>query len=146
MRKLISYSCSTCGGALIVNRSEEVLNCPFCGNAFDLTLMHRKELLEDAAVNMQQREFNAAKAKFNSLLESDPHDFEALRGLALCAGKLQSVFSLKSPDKIKKPELDEMRTALEFAKANASADDASYFADLLSLARHRVPWYNTYRQ
>ncbi|MBR3461166.1 MAG: hypothetical protein IKH20_00655 [Clostridiales bacterium] len=134
MRKLISYSCSTCGGALIVNRSEEVLNCPFCGNAFDLTLMHRKELLEDAAVNMQQREFNAAKAKFNSLLESDPHDFEALRGLALCAGKLQSVFSLKSPDKIKKPELDEMRTALEFAKANASADDASYFADLLSLA------------
>lgn len=134
MRKLISYSCSTCGGALIVNRSEEVLNCPFCGNAFDLTLMHRNELLSDAAVNMQQREFNAAKDKFNSILESDPHDFEALRGLALCEGKHQSLSSLKSPDKIINSDLDGMRKAIENAKANAEGDDEAYFADFLRLS------------
>ena len=134
MRKLISYSCSTCGGALIVNRSEEVLNCPFCGNAFDLTLMHRNELLSDAAVNMQQREFNAAKDKFNSILESDPHDFEALRGRALCEGKHQSLSSLKSPDKIINSDLDGMRKAIENAKANAEGDDEAYFADFLRLS------------
>ena len=134
MRKLISYSCSTCGGALIVNRSEEVLNCPFCGNAFDLTLMHRTELLNDAAVNMQQREFNAAKEKFYSILESDPHDFEALRGLVLCSGKHQSIFSLKSPEILKNSGLDEMRAAIESAKANASGEDVQYFEDLLKLA------------
>lgn len=32
MRELVRYTCATCGGALIVNRSEEVFKCPKAPN------------------------------------------------------------------------------------------------------------------
>ena len=138
MRELVSYSCSSCGGALTVDKSQEVYECPFCGNAFDFVQMHHDELLKDAATNMRQMEFVSAKEKYNSILVKDPQDFEALRGLALCEGNLMSVDSLRKPDKLIGTDLDPVAASLKTAKEQAKETDKPYFnkfAQVIELAQ-----------
>ena len=48
MRELVSYSCTACGGALTVDKNQEVYECPFCDNAYDFVQMHHDELLNSA--------------------------------------------------------------------------------------------------
>ena len=98
MRDLVSYTCSSCGGALTVDKSQEVYECPFCGNAYDFVQMHHDELLKDAETNMRQMEFTSAKEKYSAILESDPQDYYALRGLVLCSGPGISTESFKKPE------------------------------------------------
>ena len=138
MRELVSYSCTACGGALTVDKSQEVYECPFCGNAYDFVQMHHDELLNDAAVNMRQMEFVSAKEKFNSILEKDPHDFEALRGLVLCEGSLMSVDSLRKPERLIGKELNPVAASLNFAKERAKEADKPYFkkfSEVIELAQ-----------
>ena len=66
MRELVRYLCSSCGGALIVDRNQDVFDCPFCGNAYKSDDMHRDERLADAEKNLKQREFHSAKNEENS--------------------------------------------------------------------------------
>jgi len=141
VRELVSYTCTSCGGALIVDRNEKVLACPFCGNAFDVVLMHRKELLGDAATNMQHMEFNSAKEKFESILTGDPNDFEALRGLVLCDGKLRSVNTLQTPEKMKVCSFDNMQNSLEKIVNRAKEEDIPYFkklSEMVTLAEEHL--------
>ena len=133
MRQLVSYTCSACGGALTVDRKQEVFECPFCGNAFDYARLHREDILNEAAVNMRNMEFKAAKDKFNSVLESDPRNFKALRGLALCDGNLLSEDSINRLDKMTGCSFDSMKKTLNEVKDRASESDALYFAKLIEL-------------
>ena len=134
MRELVSYTCSTCAGALIVDRKQKVFECPFCGNAFDVVSLHRKELLADAAVNMQQMEFNAAKEKFESVLESEPHDVEALRGLLLCGAGVPSINSLSTPYKVKVDSLESIKQSLPGTAERAGEEGSAYFYKMTELA------------
>lgn len=127
MRELVRYTCATCGGALIVNRSEEVFKCPFCGNGFDAAKMHKREILNDAETNMKQMEFNAAKDKFDSILKSEPQDFDALKGIVLCAGKLRSLESFQSMDRIRSCEWTGMVNELTDVKKRAKKEDVPFF-------------------
>ena len=134
MRELISYSCSTCGGALTVERNHKVYDCPFCGNAYDYVQMHHDELINDVKTNMSQMEFSAAKEKFNTILESYPQDFEALRGIVLCDGNLKSVESLRKLGSIKSGFQDKMQSSIKDVIKRAGEAEKPYFDKLLQLA------------
>ena len=133
MRDLVSYTCSSCGGALTVDKSQEVYECPFCGNAYDFVQMHHDELLKDAETNMRQMEFTSAKEKYSAILESDPQDFYALRGLVLCSGPLISIESLKKPEKLTDCSFDQMKDCLNKVKEQAKEADQPYFEKLYEL-------------
>ncbi len=133
MRQLVSYTCSACGGALYVDRKQEVFECPFCGNAFDFARLHREDILNEAAVNMRNMEYTAAREKFNSVLESDPQNFKALLGLALCDGNLLSEDSINRLDKMSGCSFEPMKKTLIEVKDRASEDDALYFAKLIEM-------------
>lgn len=134
MRELVSYTCSACGGALTVDRNQEVYECPFCGNGYDFVQMHHDELLKNAAVNMRQMEFTAAKEKYDSILESEPQDFEALRGLALCSGGIISTDSMRKPEKMAICSFDLMKRTLQDVQKRAKETDLPYFERMYELA------------
>lgn len=133
MRDLVSYTCSACGGALTVDKSQEVYECPFCGNAYDFVQMHHDELLKDAETNMRHMEFTSAKEKYSSILENDPQDFYALRGLVLCSGPVISIESLKKPEKLTDCSFDQMKDCLNKVKEQAKEADQPYFEKLFEL-------------
>lgn len=138
MRELVRYLCSSCGGALIVDRNQGVYDCPFCGNAFDAAALHRDEVLADAENNMKQREFHSAKEKFDSLLANDTKDFDAQRGLVLCAGKLPSVNTLRKPDKVNDGDTQSFQKALADVLKSAREEDIPYFekmSEILGIAK-----------
>ena len=134
MRELISYSCSTCGGALTVDRNHKVYDCPFCGNAYDYVQMHHDELINDVKINMSQMEFSAAKEKFYTILESRPQDFEALRGIVLCDANLKSVESLRKLGSIKRGFCDKMQSSIKDVIKRAGEAEKPYFDKILQLA------------
>ena len=142
MRDLVSYTCSSCGGALTVDKSQEVYECPFCGNAYDFVQMHHDELLADAETNMRQMEFTSAKEKYSAILESDPQDFYALRGLVLCSGPVISTESFKKPEKLTDCSFDQMKDCLNKVKEQAKEADQPYFEKLYELVdlaqKHKV--------
>ena len=133
MRDLVSYTCSSCGGALTVDKSQEVYECPFCGNAYDFVQMHHDELLKDAETNMRQMEFTSAKEKYSSILENEPQDFYALRGLVLCSGPVISTESFKKPEKLTDCSFDQMKDCLNKVKEQAKEADQPYFEKLYEL-------------
>ena len=133
MAHLTTYSCRNCGGVLIKDQMQEVLECPFCGNAYDLVRMHSDEYLSRAQVNMQQMEFHAAKEKYETVLSKDPQNFDALQGLVLCSGKVQSEKELRTPGKMKDRAFDEMMAAADDAKKRAAPEHAEYFSVLHQL-------------
>ena len=133
MAHLTTYSCRNCGGVLIKDQLQEVLECPFCGNAYDLVRMHSDEYSSRAQVNMQQMEFHAAKEKYETVLSKDPQNFEALLGLVLCSGKVQSENELRTPEKMKDRALDEMMAEAKDAQEKAAPEHAEYFSVLHQL-------------
>ena len=133
MRDLVSYTCSSCGGALTVDKSQEVYECPFCGNEYDFVQMHHDELLKDAETNMRQMEFTSAKEKYSAILENDPQDFYALRGLVLCSGPVISTESFKKPEKLTDCSFDQMKDCLNKVKEQAKEADQPYFEKLFEL-------------
>ena len=102
MRELVRYTCSKCGAALNVMKTQQVFDCPFCGNSYDFAGLHRTELLLDAQNSLRCMEFTAANEKYDTLLASYPHDFDALMGLALCKLQVISFDSLKDPRTLQK--------------------------------------------
>ena len=74
MTRLTSYTCAKCGGVLNVDIGQAVFECPFCGNGFDLSDFHRGEVLNEAALNLKNREFQSAQKKYGDLLAADEND------------------------------------------------------------------------
>jgi hypothetical protein len=95
--------------------------------------MHHDELLADAETNMRQMEFTSAKEKYSAILESDPQDFYALRGLVLCSGPVISTESFKKPEKLTDCSFDQMKDCLNKVKEQAKEADQPYFEKLYEL-------------
>ena len=100
MAKLTSYTCGKCGGVLNVDSDQDVLDCPFCGTQIDLVVFHRKDVLSQAELCLKRMEFKSAHERYKELYDKDPDDFEALRGLMLCAGKIPAKDDLIRPKKL----------------------------------------------
>lgn len=136
MALLKSYTCRSCGGVLNFDEDQEIFECPFCGEEFNYTDFHRDELLSQATRCLRDLRFDAARDKYNTLLSNNPQDFEALRGIVLVQGKIDSQDDLKSPEDIRDCDLASAIKASEDAgqKVNGSSE-ALYFERLTALLK-----------
>ena len=133
MANLKRYSCSKCGGALIVDKEQEVFDCPFCGTKFDFDDFHGEDILGDGVKALRQMEFSSAKEKFEHILKDDPSNFTALRGLVFCAGHVNSQFHIRSIEKLRHRNIGKMREAISYASEKALDEDKEYFSTLSSM-------------
>ena len=133
MAQLKSYTCSKCGGALIVDKDQEVFDCPFCGTKFGFDDFHGQDVLGDGVKALRQMEFSSAKEKFERILKDDPSNFKALRGLVFCAGHINSPQYIQRIDKLRKCDINKMREAIPDAAEKAPENNKAYFSTLSSM-------------
>ena len=126
MAKLRSYSCAKCAGVLNFDEEQELFDCPFCGNKFNLIELHRDDLIGQAESALRRLRFDTAKQKYEAMLVKNPRDFEALLGLVLADGNIVSTEVFKDINKLKDCQLGFAKVALRKAKA-ASEENTAYF-------------------
>ena len=133
MAKLTSYTCAKCGGVLNIDSEQELFDCPFCGTAFDMVDFHRKDILSEAELSLKRMEFLSANERYTEMFNKNPYDFEALRGLALCAGKIPSKDDLTSPKRLIKHDMEKTES---FIKKNSDYCSVyPYFEKVLEIIR-----------
>ncbi len=133
MSELKSYTCSKCAAVLSIDKLEGLMACPFCGNEFDLVDFHREDLLLQAEECLSRGAYKPAKEKFNMVLENDPTDIVAYRGLILCAGKVQSTKKMRDHYDQVSSDLDAIYKIVATAKEHVTQEDAEYLDNLVCL-------------
>ena len=131
MANLTSYTCENCGGVLNVDIDQVVFDCPFCGAKFDVIDFHRQEMLSQAETCLKMMEFISASEKYKEMYDKDPHDFEALRGMILSAGKIPLKEDLTEPGKLIRHNINGAVNALY--KLEGDCAEFSYFEKLLTV-------------
>lgn len=106
MTVLKSYTCSKCGGVLNIDSDQEFFDCPFCGNRYDEFDFHEDELFAQAEESLRQKAFPNAREKYKTILEKNPGNFEALRGIVFCETGISSLDDIKTPEDFGKCDLD----------------------------------------
>lgn len=133
MATLKSYTCSKCAGILVFDPDQEILDCPFCGNRYDIVDFHSDEVLDQAIACLKQGSFSAAKEKFGQILDNEPQNFDALLGTVLCVLNLDSVERLENSDNLSGKDLIGAKKAILSAKRLSAGAKADYFAKMLLL-------------
>ena len=133
MSELKSYTCAKCGAVLSVDKLEGQMACPFCGNEFDYVDFHREDLILQAEECLSRGAYEPAREKFSKVLENDPTDIAAYRGLILCAGKVQSTGDLKDRYNQVSSDLNAIYKIAASAKEHVTQDDADYLDNLVCL-------------
>ena len=127
MTKIKKHQCPSCGGDLTVDNDKQIYYCTSCGSTYDFDYFREEKLNEMGKTHLSRKEFAAAVDAYRLLLENNPHDFVALRGLMLAAAYLKDVEGLVS-----------MGTAKHFAYdskivreviGRASEEDKEYFTE-----------------
>lgn len=133
MKELKEYVCKKCGGALIVERSQMIGKCPFCGSEF----VHDgpNELLHEAFVSLRRREYVDAKAKLDMCLSKDPGNVRALLGQIFCEGEVSSVEQLSSIDKLSRCNLTGLKDKLDETIECVPDEQKEYFTVLQELVK-----------
>ena len=132
MAILKSYTCSKCGGILNFDSDQEFFDCPFCGNKFDIVDFHVDEIMSQAEESLKQEAFSSAKEKFFSILDKDPANFEALKGLILCELKLPALGNLSTPRVFDSVDVDSLKKLISMAKKQ-DPEDEEFFNKILIL-------------
>lgn len=128
MTKLSGYACTKCGGILNIDSDQELLDCPFCGTRLDLVEYHRRAILSQAELCLKRMEYRSAYERYKELYDKDHRDFEALRGLILCAGKFPVKDDLTDPVRLIRHDIKRASTVLGQLREDCA--DHPYFAKL----------------
>ena len=84
------HQCPSCGGYLIIDNDKQLYRCVSCGSTYDFDYFREEKLLELGDTALSRGEFDAAVDVFKLILQNDPHDFQANRGMMLAAARLSS--------------------------------------------------------
>ena len=132
MAVLKSYTCSKCAGVLNFDSDQEFFDCPFCGNHFDVVDFHEDEIMAQAQASLKQGAFSSAKEKFFAVLDKEPSNFEALKGLVLCELKATVIGNLSNPKIFDTVDVDSLKKLIKMAKKQ-SPENAEFFTKILGL-------------
>ena len=110
---------------------QEIFECPFCGNVFAVTDFHREDYLSQAETHLSRLKFNLAREKYEALLNRNPKDFEALRGMVLVEGRISSLNVIRDIRKLGDCNCISAIKAAE--EAEKVSDDREYFAKLITM-------------
>ncbi len=133
MATLKSYTCSNCAGILMFDSDQEFFDCPFCGTKFIAVDFHDDEIKAQAEESLKKEAFSSAKEKYNLILENDPSNFEALKGLILCEIKAASLESLNTPGIFDSVDIVSLKNLITRLKKQASVKDSAFFDQLMKL-------------
>jgi uncharacterized Zn finger protein (UPF0148 family) len=133
MSLLKSYTCSRCAGVLVFDYDQEFFDCPFCGTKFNAVDFHDDEIMTQAEESLKKEAFSSAKEKYDLILENEPSDFEALKGLILCEIKAASLESLNTPGIFDTVDIVSLKNLITRLKKQASIKDSAFFDQLLNL-------------
>lgn len=112
---------------------QEFFDCPFCGTKFNAVDFHEDEIKVQAEESLKKEAFSSAKEKYNLILESDPSDFDALKGLFLCEIKTPALESLESSSIFDTVDIVSLKNYIVRLKKQLSINDAAFFNQLLQL-------------
>ena len=121
------HTCPTCGGNLRIDTVRQMYECPFCGLTFDYDYFREDNVLELAEKSMRVGEFGSARRAYEFMLEKEPHNFAALRGLTLIAMNQKHVAALSNMETYRKFNFDGSYKALDKALESADPNDHEYF-------------------
>ena len=85
------HQCPSCGGCLSVDNDKQMYRCASCGSTYDFDYFREEKLLELGDTYLARGEFKAAVDVFKLILQNDPHDFQANRGMMLAAARMHSI-------------------------------------------------------
>ena len=142
MARLVNYSCKSCGAALSVESGHRLFECPFCGADFDYYSFYRKDMLEQADVYLHRLDFKEARIRFDEILEHEPQEFLALRGIVLCEGRITSPKNLTRPEKLEGCNFRNAYVAIRDVSKRARSEDVPYFQKLEELLRLAEKYLN----
>ena len=98
MSAIQSHKCPSCAGNLNINVEKQMYYCPFCGSTYDYEYFREEEMHELCNTYLSNGEFKAAIDGFRFILQKDPHDFQALRGLMMCSARISDIKQLIRSD------------------------------------------------
>lgn len=122
------HQCPSCGGNLIVNSEMQMYSCSFCGSTYDYEYFREEEMYDLAGRYLSRGEYQAAADAYRFILDKDPHDFTARRGLMLSAGRIKNMDELLTEET--KSNFSYDKEIVEEATEGASEDHKKYFEDL----------------
>ena len=129
MSKIRNRQCPSCGGNLSVDNDRQMYRCTSCGSTYDYEYFIEEKMHEMGETYLSRGEFMAAVDAFRLILEKDPHDFKALRGLMLAAARLKDIDELVSED-ISNENFSYDSKLVSEATEGALEEDKEYFTEL----------------
>ena len=96
---LVSYVCPSCGGRLETDDSRKLMVCRSCGNVYDYDYFFAENLLKAADKALAHKNYSAAKDMYMFMLDKEPSNVKALKGLALANSGVNRLYDIT--DKIK---------------------------------------------
>ena len=125
------HQCPSCGGYLNVDNDKQMYRCASCGSTYDFDYFREEKLLELGDTALSRREFDAAVDVFKLILQNDPHDFQANRGMMLAAARMNSIDEIISNEKPEEFSYDSHMVSE--AVESSSEEDKGYFTGLEKL-------------
>lgn len=119
--------CNKCGGLLFLDRERRLYECRSCGVAYSSALMADTDTIKTAMNHLSKKDFKEADKLFVLALMLDPHDYMALRGRVLCAGRWKDIKDIRLDDTRNPARTGPAAERLEEVIAKAADEDKEYF-------------------
>ena len=131
MSNIRKHQCPSCGGYLSVDNDKQMYFCASCGSTYDYEYFREDQMHRLGDTYLARGEFKAAIDAFRLILDKEPHDFLAIRGLMLAAARLHNIEEIKNVDKPERFSYDSI--VVREAVASASEEDKEYFAEFAGI-------------
>lgn len=122
------HQCPSCGGYLSVDNDKQMYRCASCGSAYDFDYFREEKLHDLGETYLARGEFKAAVDVFKLILQNNPHDFQANRGMMLAAARMNSIDEIISNENPEEFSYDSQMVSE--AVESASEEDKGYFTEL----------------
>ena len=122
------HQCPSCGGYLSVDNDKQMYRCASCGSAYDFDYFREEKLHDLGETYLARGEFKAAVDVFKLILQNDPHDFPANRGMMLAAARMHGIDEIISNEKLEEFSYDSKMVSE--AVESAWEEDKGYFTEL----------------
>lgn len=91
---MFQYTCPSCAGHLEIDDKRKHMICRSCGNTYDYDYFGEENLLEAADKALSDKNFTAARDMYSFMLDKEPSNTRALRGLILAANKVTKLYDI----------------------------------------------------
>ncbi len=121
-----AYVCNKCGGLLLIDPARRLYECTSCGVAYGNSLLIEGNVAA-ATTALRKRDFKDADQRFVLELLVDPHNFIALCGRILCAGRWTHFAQMEVSGFRTGVNADDLNERVFEAIENSSGLDNGYF-------------------